>query len=77
MATQEQLDFKQIMKEIKEQINQLIQIKELIDEAKEESLLCPTQYSHRHQDGSSGVKWTMVNKSCNILSKINNIINKS
>lgn len=53
----------------------LKQIHQLIFEAKEESLLSPTQYHHEYKDGTDGVKWTMINKATKILSDIRKIIN--
>ena len=61
------------------QINELQQklkeIHQLILEAKEESLLLPTQYQCKYKDGTDGVKWTMINKATKILSDIREIIN--
>ena len=64
-----------IMKERKridsQEQQKLKQIHQLIFEAKEESLLLPTQYKH----GTDGVKWTMIKKATKILSDIREIIN--
>jgi len=51
------------------------QIHQLILEAKEESLLLPTQYHTKYKDGTDGVNWTMIKKATKILSDIREIIN--
>ena len=53
-----------------EEQQKLKQIHQLILEARDESLLSPTQYHHEYKDGTNGVKWTRINKAVKIMSKI-------
>jgi len=56
-----------------EEQQKLKQIHQLILEAREESLLSPTQYHHEYKDGTNGVKWTRINKAVKIMSKIHRL----